>query len=299
MHPTLYELNGLALHSWGLMVTLAFLGAFLVVHLRAPRVGIDPDRLVPMYMLLVAAGLAGSRVLHFVFAQPADLWADPLILFNPSRGGFAFYGGVIGGVGAGALFARLRGIPVWKLADLGAPTIMLGLAIGRVGCFFAGCCHGAACPAAVESTLLRFDGGEVLAVAGFPWVALEFNGLGVGRIVDRPVYPTQLFEITTGLGLFAALSAVWARHRRWDGQVLALMLVGYALARTFNETFRGDTVRGLYALGPVTVSTSQIVAAFMIGLAGVIFVTRRGAGIGPELPLRPRPEDDAPMPPGT
>ena len=299
MHPTLYELNGLGLHTWGLMVTLAFLGAFLVSHLRAPRVGIDPDRLVPMYMLVVAAGLAGSRVLHFVFAQPDALLADPLVLINPSRGGFAFYGGVIGGVGAGALYARLRGIPVWKLADLGAPTIMLGLAIGRVGCFFAGCCHGAACPAAVSRTIASFDGGTVLAVQGFPFVALQFNGLGVGRIIDEPVYPTQLVEITTGLVLFALLSWVWARHRRWDGQVLALMLVGYALARTVNETFRGDTVRGLFHLGPLTASTSQIVAGVMIVLAIFITVARRGRGLGPEQPLVARPDDDAPMPPGT
>lgn len=299
MHPTLYELNGLGLHTWGLMVTLAFLGAFLVVHLRAPRVGIDPDRLVPMYMLLVAAGLAGSRVLHFVFAQPADLLADPLILINPSRGGFAFYGGVIGGVGAGALYAKLRGVPVWKLADLGAPTIMLGLAIGRVGCFFAGCCHGASCPAPVTGALVGFDGGEVLAVEGFPFVALQFNGLGVGRLIDEPVYPTQLFEITTGITLFVALSWVWAKHRRWDGQVLALMLVGYALARTFNETFRGDTVRGLFALGPLTVSTSQIVAAAMILLALGITLARRGRGVAPEQALAAPADDEAPMPPGT
>lgn len=285
MHPTLYELNGLGLHTWGLMVLLAFLGAILVVHLRAPRVGIDPDRLVPLYLLSVASGLGGSRLLHFVFAQPADLLADPLILFNPERGGFAFYGGVIGGVVSGAIFAKLRALPMWKLLDLGAPAIMLGLAIGRVGCFFAGCCHGARCPAPLGAELAGFDGGSVHLVEGFPWVALIFNDLGVGSIVDRPVYPTQLFEIATGLTLFTLLSVVWARLRRWDGQVLALMLVGYAIARTANEQLRGDTVRGLYALGPWSVSTSQIVAAAMICTAGLIVAWRRHRGLGPEQPL--------------
>ena len=284
MYPTLYELNGLGLHTWGLMVTLAFLGAILVVHLRAPRVGIDPDLLVPLYLLAVASGLGGSRLLHFVFAQPADFFADPLILFNPNRGGFAFYGGVIGGVISGGIYAKIRGIPMWKLVDVAAPAIMLGLAIGRVGCFFAGCCHGDLCPAPLGDELIAFAGGSVHRVEGFPWVALIFNGLGVGRIVDRPVYPTQLFEIATGLTLFTLLSVVWWRLRRWDGQVLALMLIGYAIARTFNEQLRGDTVRGLYTLGPLTISTSQIVAAAMIVTAGGIVALRRGQGLAPEDP---------------
>lgn len=284
MYPTLYELNGLGLHTWGLMVTLAFLGAILVVHLRAPRVGIDPDLLVPLYLLAVATGLGGSRLLHFVFAQPADLFADPLILFNPNRGGFAFYGGVIGGVVSGGIYAQVRKIPMWKLLDLGAPAIMLGLAIGRVGCFFAGCCHGALCPAPLGDELVAFAGGAVHRVEGFPWVALIFNGLGVGRILDRPLYPTQLFEITTGLALFTLLSVVWSRFRRWDGQVLALMLIGYAIARTFNEQLRGDTVRGVHSLGPISVSTSQIVAAAMILTAAVIIALRRKQGLGPERP---------------
>ena len=57
MFPTFYENGALMLHSWGLMVTLAFVAAFLVVHLRAPKVGVDPDQLVPMYLLLAAAGM--------------------------------------------------------------------------------------------------------------------------------------------------------------------------------------------------------------------------------------------------
>ena len=68
--------------------------------------------------------------------------ANPLIFFDGNEGGLVFYGGAIGGVISGVIYCYLRKIPVWKMADIGAPAIMLGLAIGRLGCFFAGCCHG-------------------------------------------------------------------------------------------------------------------------------------------------------------
>ena len=296
LFPTFYEHGGIALHSWGLMVTLAFVAAFVVAHLRAPRVGVDPDRLVPLYLVLTVSGMVGARLLHFVFAEPGVLSADPLAFFSPDRGGWAFYGGAIGGTLGGVAYAAAKKLPVLKLADVLSPTIMLGYAIGRIGCLLAGCCHGGLCPAPVRGTLLSLPHGDILSVQGAPFVALLFEpGVGVGSLRGQVLFPSQLLEIGTGLLLFGLLSLAWARWRRFDGQILAMLLVFYALARSFAEQFRGDAVRGLHAVGPVTLSTSQLVSGGMVVLAAVLVALLARRGVAPEQPFVP-PDPDAVLP---
>ena len=292
MFPTFYENGALMLHSWGLMVTLAFVAAFLVVHLRAPKVGVDPDQLVPMYLLLAAAGMVGARLLHFVFAEPELFFSNPMVFFDTNHGGWAFYGGAIGGTVSGALYARWRRLPTWKLADVMAPTIMLGYAIGRIGCFLAGCCHGGVCERPVTGELLALPAGDVLLVEGWPFLALRFTpGVGVGALRGEVLFPSQLVEVTTGLVLFGLLSWAWRRWRRFDGQILAMLLVAYAAARASAEQFRGDTVRGMHELGPLTLSTSQMVSIGVVALAVVITAARARSGVAPEEPfVAPEPE---------
>lgn len=93
MYPTLYEqvtsFGKLPYNSWGLMITLAFLAASTVSHFRAKRVGIDPDKMVGMYIVAIVAGLAGARLMHFTMATPEIFFKDPLIFFRIWEGGFA------------------------------------------------------------------------------------------------------------------------------------------------------------------------------------------------------------------
>ena len=173
---------------------------------------------------------------------------------------------------------------------------MLGYAIGRIGCLLAGCCHGGLCPSPVRGTLLSLPHGDILSVQGAPFVALLFEpGVGVGSLRGQVLFPSQLLEIGTGLLLFGLLSLAWARWRRFDGQILAMLLVFYALARSFAEQFRGDAVRGLHALGPVTLSTSQLVSGGMVVLAAVLVALLARRGVAPEQPFV-HPDPDAVLP---
>lgn len=286
MHPDLFRWQGLALHTWGLMVMLAFTAACLVLSFRVKRVGIDSDKLVPLYLIVIVAGMLGARLLHFTMAEPAHFFSRPLDFFDPSQGGFAFYGGAIGGILSGVLWAKVQRIPVWKLADAAAPCIMLGLSIGRLGCFSAGCCHGSVAASSWSSTLAVFDGGSIVTVRGYPWIALVFKrGVGVGSIFDKPLYPTQLWESAGAMALFLYLSWVWKHGRRFDGQVLAMMLVLYAGMRSAIEVFRGDTIRGVGYFG--LLSTSQVVSIFMVLAAIAIAVVRWPKGVAPESPFEP------------
>ena len=292
MFPTLYEIQGVGLHSWGLMVTMAFLAACLTTGARAGKVGIDSDLLVPFYLILTIFALVGARLLHFMMSgDAAEFFANPLVFFNLSRGGFAFYGGLIGGTLSGALYAWIRKIHVLKLADVVAPTIMLGLSLGRVGCFLAGCCHGAAIGLPEQSSLLSLPGGQIVTTAGFPWLALVFTkGVGVGAIHDVPLYPTQVWESVGAMGLFLFLSWLWKKHRRFDGQILATLLVLYAGLRSTIESFRGDTVRGLHEFAGHTLSTSQLVSLGMLAAAAVLVAVGLVRGKAPEQPFVPEEE---------
>lgn len=296
MFPTLFSLNGIELHTWGLLVMLAFLGAAAVTSLRAPRVGIDPDKLVPMYLIAMGAGLVGARVLHFAMSTDVDVLREEglLAFFDPAKGGFAFYGGAIGGIVAGGVYAMARQISPWKLFDIGAPSIMLGLAIGRLGCFSAGCCHGLAIAAKETGTLLPLPHGHIATLDGAPYLGLVFEsgpGAGVAALTDIPVYPTQLMESGGAFLLFLVLSWIWKHHRRFDGVVMSAMLLLYAGLRATIEHFRGDDVRGLHTFGPVTLSTSQTVAAAMVLVSLIIVAIRLPQGRAPEQPLRPEAED--------
>lgn len=287
MWPTLYtqktSFGEVPYNSWGLMITLAFATAAFIAHRRAARVGIDPDKMVGLYVVAIVTGLAGARLLHFTMAEDRDkFFADPLMYFNLARGGFAFYGGFILACFASWLYASVRRLDYWKLADAVAPTVMLGLGFGRLGCFLAGCCHGRSFhlpPDAVALLPDTFKGGQVFLFHDFPFLGvMTRHGVGENNI---PVYPTQTYETIAAWTIFALTSWLF-RHRRFDGQVLAAVLILYGIWRPINESLRGDDVRGTDWFG---LTTSQFVSVPVV-LAGVIIVAYRfRKGVAPETPF--------------
>jgi phosphatidylglycerol:prolipoprotein diacylglycerol transferase len=216
-------------------------------------------------------------------ATPDVFFADPMIFFRIWQGGFAFYGGfILAGIG-GVLYGIRRGIDPWKLADVVGPTVMLGLSLGRIGCFLAGCCHGKPIGLPPDATALlpdTFSGGQLFLLGHFPFIA-ELTRHGVGHN-DVPVYPTQLWESLAAFSIFLATSWIW-RHRRFDGQVIAAVLLLYSLWRPINESMRGDEVRGVGYLGFLT--TSQLISIPVAVLGVVIVVTRFRKGVKPEKPF--------------
>lgn len=300
MWKTLYEFDAggttIPMNSWGLMITLAFLAAAIVVHRRLPRVGIDPDGMVGMYLLAMFSGLVGARLLHFLMAEPVRFFAHPGDFFDMGRGGFAFYGGFILAGVLSVAYVRARGMDAWKVSDVVAPTVMLGLAIGRVGCFLAGCCHGTALqlpPGAVA--LLPDDFGSAHAAGGQVWwlgqwpLLAQLTHHGVGHN-EQIVYPTQLFEFAACMAIFGLTSLAWHRFRKFDGQIIAMVLLLYSAWRPINESFRGDTVRGIGYFGGL--STSQVVSIPVAVVGVLVLVVGAMRGKRPETPWQ-APKDVA------
>lgn len=238
MHPFLYEAGDAQLPTYGVLVALAFVAAFLLVHGRAQRAGIDPDRLPAVYLASGLGGLLGARALYLLAVNPAGL-LEPSAWF--AAGGMAYYGGVIGGFVCLVAVALASRIPLLPLFDLAAPALVVALGIGRMGCFFAGCCHGAVAPIGADPLALLGEGtlgGQIWLDQVFPYVTTEFHG-GVGRLHEVPLYPTQLWSAVTGLSLGGALAWAWTK-RRFDGQIAALMLMTEPVVRIVIEAFRAD-----------------------------------------------------------
>jgi phosphatidylglycerol---prolipoprotein diacylglyceryl transferase len=244
VHPILFEYGSLAIYTYGVFVALGFIAAFWVGEREADRFGLGRRAFQDLGFLIVIGAIAGSR-LFFVLLEWEHFVEKPLEIFALWKGGLVFYGGFVGAGLAGLWYARSRSLPLWTAADCVAPALALGQAFGRVGCFFAGCCYGAAShlPWAVS-----FDNPRSI-------VPLERLGIGL--------HPTQLYEAAANLALFLLLYFYLGRHRRFEGQLFGVYLVAYPALRFLIEFFRGDPRGGL---GPL--STSQVlgIPLFFFGL---------------------------------
>ncbi|MBM3860462.1 MAG: prolipoprotein diacylglyceryl transferase [Verrucomicrobia bacterium] len=252
MHPILFRLGPLDIHTYGVLVAAGFLSGLMLAGRRAKAQGLDPRAVSDLGIWLIVAGMGGAKLFHLVF-----FWDDFLAGWRHEgvrslREGFVFFGGFIGAVVATIVFARKRQQPLWKLADLFAPCLALGHAFGRLGCFFNGCCYGAA------STM--------------PWT-VKFSGNHAMH--SQSVHPTQLYEAVGNLVLFGLLSA-FSRRKRFDGQVWWWYVLAYGAMRFAIEFLRGDYT--VHYFGVFTIAHFIAVALMMIAAIGLWGTTRwRGA----------------------
>jgi phosphatidylglycerol:prolipoprotein diacylglycerol transferase len=210
---------------------------------------LDPQKILDLCFYLLIASILGGRLLYVVVEYKYFL-ANPIEMLKFWKGGLVYYGGLIAAVGVGWLCMKKFQLPFWKTADVLAPSIAIGQAIGRWGCFFAGCCYG-----------VRTD---------MPW-GITFTNPDSLAPLGVPLHPTQIYLSLNALLIFGVL--LWVQKRkRFDGQVLLTYGILYSIGRFIIEFFRGDD-RG-YAI-PDTLSTSQFIGLFILGLSILFWVRRR------------------------
>lgn len=242
MHPILFKLGPLTIHTYGVMIAAGFLAGMYLAMREARRQGISPDMIMDLGLYILAAAIVGSRLMQ-VFVEHRYYLGHPLEIFMIWRGGLVFYGGFIMAVFVSIWYLRRHNLPVWKVGDILAPSLALGHAVGRVGCFTAGCCYG--------------------RPTDLPW-AVTFSDPDCLAITGVPVHPSQLYESIAVLGLFGFLYA-YRNRTAFDGQLFWTYALGYSVIRFMLEFLRGDVNRGFTELGGFHVSTSQA-----IGLATLV-----------------------------
>jgi len=256
MYPELFRIGNFPIHTYGVFLALAFLGAIMVTVRLGSRDGLPKERIYDLCLWMLLASLVGSKALMF-FTEP-EYRGNPLALLSLDflRSGGVFYGGLIGAVVTGYFLMRRYKLPWWKTADACAPGIALGNVLGRQGCFSAGCCWG-------KPTTL-------------PW-GVKFTELGheiTGVPTGVPLHPTQLYESFAMLIVFFFL--LWLhRHRRFSGQVILAYALIYAAVRFVIEFFRDDPRGDILGLTTLTgLSTSQLIG-IVLGLAALALLIKR------------------------
>jgi len=241
------------LHTYGVMLALAFVAAIWLAQKEAARQGQDPQQVGDVSFWILVSSLVGAR-LYFILVNWGDYFGSNAMVttrfgriprfFALWEGGMVFYGGFIAAALAAAVYLRVKKIPFLPWADTLIPSVAFGQFMGRIGCFSAGCCWGRSCDPALPWA------------ARFPPESLAFQSMAAranpARFIDAdhlhtlPIHPVQLYESLGELLLFAFL-AIWLRPRkRFSGQVMAAWLMLYAVLRAVTETFRGDVERGVY-----------------------------------------------------
>ncbi|MDQ2856681.1 MAG: prolipoprotein diacylglyceryl transferase [Acidobacteriota bacterium] len=256
MFPELFRIGSFPVHTYGVFLALAFLGAIMVTARLGSRDGLPRERIYDLCLWMLLASLIGSKALMFL-TEP-DYRGNPRALLSLDflRSGGVFYGGLIGAVVTGYFLMRHYKLPWWKTADACAPGIALGNVLGRLGCFSAGCCWG---KPTTEPWGVRFTE-----------LAHEITGVPTGA----PLHPTQLYESLSMLVVFFFL--LWLhRHRRFSGQVILAYALLYSAIRFVIEFFRDDPRGDILGLTTLTgLSTSQLIGIF-VGVAALIVMVKR------------------------
>lgn len=257
MHKVAFQLGSLTIHWYGIFVGLGCLAGLWTASRRGLLDRFAPEKAYDVGFWILLGAVLGARLLYVVSYWREEFANQPwLAILNIRQGGLVFYGGFIGSCLGVILYCWLKREPLWRLADMMAPSISLGSAFGRLGCLMTGCCYGRACT--------------------LPWgIRFPEDHATFGTTV----HPTQIYDSLINLAIYVALE--WAyRRKRFDGQVFALWLLIYPIARSVTELFRGDYPQR-YAGGALTPAHLVSIGIFLIGLALYWLLPRtnaRGSG---------------------
>ncbi len=259
MFPVLFQFGGITLHTYGALAAAGVLLALWVAQRQAPVRGLDSARVWNLGIYMVLAGIVGSKI--WLLAEDWDYYREDfsrIFAVSTLQAAGVFYGGLLAALAVAYFYARRAGFGFLQLADVYAAPLALGHAIGRLGCFAAGCCWGQETQAAWA---VRFSDPYAASLVGVP--------LEVG------LHPVQLYESALNFLLFTIL---WRLSKSEAvsapaGSIFAAYLMLYGCIRVTTEFFRGDPERTLLFGGAV--SLMQAVSAVMIAAGLWIWMRRR------------------------
>ncbi|MCD5390379.1 prolipoprotein diacylglyceryl transferase [candidate division NPL-UPA2 bacterium] len=251
MHPILFKLGPISIHSYGVMLALAFFSGVLLVRRQARREGIDVENILDLSFVILISAIVGSRAL-FVLLNIKDYLAHPGQIFMLQQGGLAFHGGLFLALASGIWFLRRKRMKVGTTADLVIPYVALGQAVGRIGCFLNGCCYG--------------------LPTNLPW-AITFppKSPAHSHFLDASLHPTQVYQLLANLFIFVVLIKL-RRRSRYQGQVFLRYLLLYGVFRFLIEFLRGDNPPILFQL---TISQVISLAIFLLATASMVILHTR------------------------
>lgn len=272
MHRILFHIGPIYVYSYGVMLALAFAAGTYFAVVRAKREGIAYTKVIDLIFYVLIASLVGARLM-FVLLNAGYYLAHPFEIFKIWEGGLVFYGGFLSGFVMSLWFLRKNTLNVWQVADILAPSLALGTAIGRIGCFLNGCCYGK----------ISYAWGMRFPSSGEPPVYAQqlFDGLiPYAAACSLPVLPTQLYEAFAYFALFIFL--LWIdRHKKRQGVLFWNFVFLYSVARFIIESFRYYETNFI-VFGFLTVSQLISMALALVALVSLVRIATQPSSRAPK-----------------
>ncbi len=261
MHPELVKIGPITIHSFGLMMAIAFLVGYYLLSWEIKRRGDDPKFAGDLIFWGAISGIVGAK-LFSVFENFSDFLTDPIhTLFSGS--GFVFHGGLLGGTIAVTAYIKMKNRSLGTYADIIGPIILLGQGIGRIGCLLAGCCHGSVTNCAWG---IQYPEGSQASYHQY-----HEHLLDSAFLKSLPVHPSPLYETIFNTIMFLLLIKVIRPKLRTKGSTFALVVV-IAGAERFLLEFVRINPKTLWGLTNYQFSSLFFV---LLGLILMIFFTNQ------------------------
>jgi len=248
VHPILFEYGPIQIRFYGLMYVIAILvGTYLIKkEVRRKGIGLTDDDVMNFILGTVLAGIIGARLYYVVFNLDYYL-ANPKEIPAVWHGGLAFHGGLIGGLMFAYVYLKRHDIKFWQMADIVAPSIILGQAFGRFGNFMNGDAHG-------RPTTL-------------PWgIVFPSESIAGAEFPNTPLHPVMLYEMAINLSIFFFLWFVLRKREYKNGFIFAAYIALYSFGRFIVESFRADSLM----MGPLRAAQVVSLTIAIVALGAIL-----------------------------
>ncbi len=259
MHPIIFKIGWLQIHSYGLFLALAFLVGIYTAIKRAKKFRVQPDIIMDFSVVIIISSIIGSRFLYVIF-HIEEFRGNYLDIINPFQSsgefgiaGLTMLGGVIFALFSTIFYARIKNLSFLKTADILSPSIALGVGITRIGCFLNGCCYGVEC--------------------NLPWGMVFSPESPAGyHFYDIAIHPTQLYSSLGGFIIFFILIYI-SKYKIFNGIIFYSFLILYSIDRFIIDFFRYyEKEMILFTIGEVNFSVNQGICILLF-LIGVTLIT--------------------------
>jgi len=262
MHPTLFHIFSFPIPSYGTMLAVSFLSGIVFAMYLAKKRGLNPDAVSDVGLYTIISAIIGAR-LYYVMTHFDEFRGNLFSIVNPYQdgrlgiSGLVMYGGFIAAIVTAALFFKIKKLPVLPYLDVCSPSVGLGIALTRVGCFLNGCCYGLAAKA-----------GSFLSVS-YP-IEAHSPAAYYQRSIGAPgLLPSQFFESAGGIAIAVTLYLVGRSKFAFAGLQFYLLVVMYAALRFFIETVRYIETQ---KIGPF--SHNQLICIVLFFVFGGIIIRK-------------------------
>ena len=258
-----FTVFGIEIAYYGVIIALGMLAGALVAYREAKKTGQKVDDYIDFTLYTLIAAIIGARIYYVIFEW--DYYsAHPLEIFNLRAGGLAIYGGVLASALTLFIFTKVKKLKFWLMADTAVQGLIIGQIIGRWGIFFNREAFGGYTDSLFAMQL------PVSEAKGITQELIE-HLVTIDGVSYVQVHPTFLYEGTWNLLLFIGI-CLYKRHKKFDGEIFAIYLMGYGVGRFIIEGLRTDQLV-IKALGGI--AASQVLSIILIVLAVAFVIYNR------------------------